>query len=269
MTVRALGRGAPRAARGGGAARAHRTRWRRRVEGATPGVARDAVEPAGSTCATSGSSPSGSRHGMRCWPWTTRSPRRSASARSSSARTSRCRGHEGLIGPQRPAARPRGAVEAGRSPQPLRDWRRTDRRDAGPVRDVARAPLARHARAAARAPVRQRARARRGARGPPGRRRRPLPGPAGGPGARHRGASRWRASAAWSALHARRSREEAERFLAALRARRRGHELRRRAHHGRAPGALGWRRRAGGLHPLQRGLREHGGPHRRRARERR
>ena len=58
--------------------------------------------------------------------------------------------------------------------------------------------------------------------------------------------------------------DRAQRFLGGLHARRRGHELRRRALDRRAPGPVGDRRRGRGLHPLLRGLRGHRRPARRR-----
>ena len=96
---------------------------------------------------------------------------------------------EGDDRPLRPRPRPCRRPRRRRSSAPCAAWRDRDRRDPRPVRGLARAPLARDARRAARAPVRERAGARRGARRRRARARRPLPGPARPPRPRGRRAA--------------------------------------------------------------------------------
>ena len=129
-------------------------------------LAREPVEPRPRRRATSASwPPRAPRSARRAWRSTTRLPRRSASARSSWAPTSRCTSDsKHLSRPRRPDARPR----RGRRPGAGRGAARLAHahgRDSRAVRGLARAPLAGHARRAARARVRERAGDRRAARG--------------------------------------------------------------------------------------------------------
>ena len=160
--------------------------------------------------------------------------------------------HQAPVGPRRPRARLRGHPRRPSAPQRLRDWRRDAGRDPRAVRGLARPPLAAHARAAARARLRERRCALAELLAGPRRRdRRALPGPARRPRARA-GAppdARLR-DRRWPSTSARR--ERAERFLAAARAGHRGHQLRRRAHHapsGARAGAATTCRRASSASP--------------------
>ena len=144
-------RGAPRAARGGGAPRAAR-RTRRRGERRRPALARDALEPGAR----------GLRHRRAGGPrrdrrsWTTRPPARCSSGRSTSAPTySLTSATKQMSGPRRPPARLRDDARPGARPGAARLATRR-RGHPGPVRGLARAPLAPDARAPARARVRQR-----------------------------------------------------------------------------------------------------------------
>ena len=142
--------------------------------------------------------------------------------------------------------------------QALRHWRTEAGSIAGAVRGLARTPLAGHLRAALGARQRQRAGAGRAA---------------GGPRRRDRQCATRACPAIWG------TRSHAARCAASARCRlrprlsrarralprrvpagHRGDQLRWRAHDRRAARALGWRRRARGLHPPVRRLRGHGRP---------
>ena len=213
---------------------------RRGVHRRAARVGRDAVEPARSTCATS-----------TRWPRPRTPPARCSAVDNTvatplgqrpldhGADLSRDVRHQVALGALRRAAR------RGQRPRPellaaLRALALADRRAARPVRGLARAPLARHARrcgSSARAPAR-------------------WPWPRRSPAAptcrcaappRHPVAARQMAPTL-SSIHT----GSAERAQAcwARAAGRRGDKLRRRPRDGRAARPLGHRRGAGGLHPL-------------------
>ena len=184
---------------------------RGRGAGRRPAVARVAVEPRARGVRPGGAAPAlgvddgrGQHHAQaRC------SSARSTSARPTRSRAprSRCPGHADLMlgyvtsrDPDRDRGAPRVAAPG--------------RVDPGPVRGVAGAPLAAHARHPARARVRQRARDRAAPRSARRRDRRALSGPARAiPATRWPGA-RWTATA-WSCRSTSAGEPRAERFLAA------------------------------------------------------
>ena len=258
------GRGAAGAARGRGAASCHRHRRdRRRRRGRDARVGRDAVEP-------------GARRRATSPPWPTpRTPRARWSRVDNTVATplgqrpldlgadfAMLSAHQGARPGTRTwcsaRSRVRDAELAARAARLALAARRDRRARSRP----GCAPLARHARPAARAPERERARRRalRCASAP--RSRRPPPGLAA---TRPRDRPRARCVASAPLVGFTLATPSARSaFLAALRAGRRGDELRRRPLDGRAARALGHRRGAGGLHPLLGRLRGPGGPRRRR-----
>ena len=123
-----------------------------------------------STSATSPRSPPPRTRPARSSPSTTPPPPRSASARWSSAPTSRSPATPRRSPAQRPAARPRQHRRRRAGRPAARGCARAAGAGPGPVRGLARAPLAAHARPAAGPAGRQRRRGRRGAARAPGRR---------------------------------------------------------------------------------------------------
>ena len=227
-------------------------------------LGRDAVEPRARRARHRGARRRRRTPRARCWPSTTRSPRRSRSARSSSAPTSRCRartkaltGHSDLIlghvAARDAAPAERAARRGARGPARSRGRSRSGSRTARSRRSTCASSAS--ARTRWRSPRRSQADDRvRGVRYPG------LPSHPGHEVAARQMGGRFGMVARLRAADA----DAAQRFLARVRARRRGDELRRRAHDRRAPRALGHRRRVRGLHPAERGARGRGRPRRRR-----
>ena len=255
------GRGAARAAAASrcGSCPPPRTRSSRRRTGATLVWVETPANPGLDVCDIAAVAAAAHAAGALVGGRQHASPRRSASARSTSAptshvsaRTKSLAGHSDLL---------LGAVSvrdagAGRRAAALALARRRDPR---PVRGLAAAPLAGHARAAARAPERQRARRR-----PRRSRAASTTSPPRTDGHPGHAAPRARcaASARWSASRCRR--RQAQAFLGALELVAEATSFGGVALDRRAARPLGHRRGARGLHPLLGRLRGHRGPRRRR-----
>ena len=256
---------APRAAGHRGPARARPTRRRsaRRIARRRRSSGSRCRRTPSSPCSTSPRSPTTSTPPARCSPSTTRSPRRSPSGRSSSAPTSRCRARRRRSPATRTSCSATSRSATPRSPSALAAWRGRNGAIAGPFevwlahRSLATLDVR------LRAPVRERARARRGARGRRARAAasatRACPSHPGHEVAARQMDGLFGMVLGFELADA----DAAQAFLGGVRAGRRGDELRRHPHDRRAPRAVGHRRGLGGLHPAQRGARGRRRPARR------